>query len=54
MKLRIMIYHVPTKYKIQGVQSPCNLHQGASPWTPANTSLTECPSHNSKLNDAHA
>ena len=38
MKLRIMIYHVPTKYKIflsKGVLSPCNLRQGASsldPW----------------------
>ena len=33
MKLRIMIYHVPNKYKIflsKGVLSPCNLRQRAS------------------------
>ena len=37
MKLRIMIYHVPTKYKIflsKGVLSPCNLRQGASSLDP--------------------
>ena len=37
MKLRIMIYHVPTKYKIflsKGVLSPCNLRQGASSLNP--------------------
>ena len=41
MKLRIMIYHVPTKYNIflskgvpGGVLSPCNLHQGASSLDP--------------------
>ena len=52
----IMIYHVPTKYKIflsKGVLSPCNHRQGASSLDPC-TSLTECPSHNSKFNDAHA
>ena len=37
MKLRSMIYHVPTKYKIflsKGVLSPCNLRQGASSLDP--------------------
>ena len=51
-----MIYHVPTKYKIflsKGVLSPCNLRQGASSLDPCeHLTHTECPSHNSKLNDA--
>ena len=51
LKLRIMIYHVPTKYKIflsKGVLSPCNLRQGASSLDPCeHLAHSECPSHNS-------
>ena len=48
---------MPTKYKIfqgKGALNPYNPRQGTSPWTYANTSLTDCPSFNSKWNDTHA
>ena len=50
-------YLMPKEYRIflgKGVLPPYNPRQGAAPWTSANTSLTDCPSHNSKWNDAHA
>ena len=50
-------YLMATKHKIflgKEVLPPYHPHQGASPWTPANTLLTDCPSHNSIWNDTHA
>ena len=50
-------YLMPIKNKIFLGKGRCPLTTPArvpAPWTPANTSLTDCPSHNSKLNDAHA
>ena len=53
-------YLMPTEYKIflgKGALGRCPLTtpaRGPAPWTPANTSLTDCPSHSSKWNDAHA
>ena len=50
-------YLMPTEYKIflgKGALPSYNPRQGASPWTPSNTSLTDCLSYNSKRNDAHA
>ena len=47
-------YLMPTKYKIFLGKVCCPLTtpaRGPASWTPVNTSLTDCPSHNSKLND---
>ena len=50
-------YLMPTKYKIflgKGRGTLTTPAIGQAPWTPVNTSITDCPSHNSKWNDAHA
>ena len=47
MKLHILC-PLPTKYKIflgKGALPLTTLTRGPDPWTPANTSLTNCPSH---------
>ena len=49
-------YLMPAKYTIfygKGALPPYNPHQGASPLDPWEH-LTDCLSHNSKWNDAHA
>ena len=49
-------YLMPTEYKIflgKGTL-PLQHPPGASPLDPANTSLIDCPSHNSKWKDARA
>ena len=48
-------YLMPTKCKIflgKGRSPFTTPARGPASWTPAYTSLTDCPSHNSKLNDA--
>ena len=48
---------MPTKCKIflgKGRFPLTTPVRGPAPWTPANTSLTDCPSHNSKWNCVHA
>ena len=47
-------YFMPNEWTIFLGKGALQPHQGATPWTLANTSLTDCPSHNSKWNDAHA